>query len=159
VDQYACEVKYIDGRDPELVLSEVGVETSRIDLRQYATQESLHQLLASSGVARKQASTMSVHERAAAGLPIHPSERWKVTADEGFGIKATPPAAAYANVVHQQPTAAAAATSANEPERRVHPSERWKLRQQVQQPTAASDANARAANVHPSERWKLRTEL
>ena len=55
VDQYDCNVKFIPGHNPDLVLSVDGVETSRIDLTQYKSQEDLHGLFQSAGIARKNA--------------------------------------------------------------------------------------------------------
>ena len=52
VDQYACEVKYIPGHNPDLVLKSEGTETERVDLTKYKSQEELHGLFAARGIPR-----------------------------------------------------------------------------------------------------------
>ena len=53
VDQYDCEIKYIPGHNPDLVLTSDGEETARVDLTQYKTQEELHGIFASQGISRR----------------------------------------------------------------------------------------------------------
>ena len=55
LDQYPCEVLYIPGHNPDLVLRTGGEETARVDLTQYKSQEELHGLFASQGIPRSDA--------------------------------------------------------------------------------------------------------
>jgi hypothetical protein len=51
VDQYNCNVKFIGGHNPDLVLSGPS-SVERIDLTQYKSTEDLHGLFASKGIPR-----------------------------------------------------------------------------------------------------------
>lgn len=50
MDNFECTVKYIPGHNPDLVLSQGGVETDRVDLTAFRTQESLRDLFESKGL-------------------------------------------------------------------------------------------------------------
>ena len=52
VERYACNVKYIGGHNPDLVLSnaETGELIERVDLTRYKSAEELHAVFQSKGV-------------------------------------------------------------------------------------------------------------
>ena len=64
IDQYPCEINYIPGHNPDLVLRTGGEETARVDLTQYKTQEELHGLLASQGIPRSVAMPQATEQTA-----------------------------------------------------------------------------------------------
>ena len=61
VDQYECNVKYIPGHNPDLVLRSGSEETARVDLTKYKTQEALHELFTTRGIARRPAAEGASH--------------------------------------------------------------------------------------------------
>jgi len=81
VDQYpGCNVKYIGGHNPDLVLTPSDGQPERIDLTKYTTAEKLHELFSSKGIERKAAPSP-----AAAATPVFACNLHESTVDHRCG--------------------------------------------------------------------------